>query len=75
MRWKQSMVPLKKVRKETSRPSDRTLRTFTLTSIPGSSEPIVKPSHSCIKHHNCSANHGEATLSLHELQSCSMTCK
>ena len=41
------MVPLKKVRKDTSRPSDSTLRTLTLTSIPGSNDPIVRPSHSC----------------------------
>ena len=43
------MVPLKKVRKDTSRPSDSTLRTLALTSIPGSRDPIVRPSHSCIK--------------------------
>ena len=41
------MVPLKKVRKDTSRPSDSTLRTLALTSMPGSSDPIVSPSHSC----------------------------
>lgn len=41
------MVPLKKVRKETSRPSDSTLRTFVFTNIPGTSDPMVSPSHSC----------------------------
>ena len=50
MRWKQSMVPLKKVRKDTRSPSESTLRTLALTSIPGSSDPIVNPSHSCTCH-------------------------
>ena len=53
------MVPLKNVRKDTNSPSDKTLRTLTLTSIPGSSDPIVKPSHSYTQQPSCSADkHG-----------------
>ena len=44
------MVPLKKVRNDTSRPSDSTLRTLALTSMPGSRDPMVSPSHSCANH-------------------------
>ena len=40
-------MPLKKVRNDTSRPSDSTLRTLALTSMPGSRDPMVSPSHSC----------------------------
>ncbi len=68
------MVPLKKVRKETSRPSDRTLRTLTLTSIPGSRDPIVKPSHSCKQTPHFSAPQSEACSLTPGLQSYSTTC-
>lgn len=37
------MVPLKYVRKETSRPSDSTFRTRAFTSDPGNKEPAQPP--------------------------------
>jgi hypothetical protein len=40
-KWNGSTVPEKKVRNETSRPSDSTLRTLAATSAPGCSDPAV----------------------------------
>ena len=42
-RWKQSMVPLKKVRKDTSSPSDSTCRTLAFTSMPAAQRACLMP--------------------------------